>query len=144
VGTVGGFTMFKPSRRTALKLGATIVGATVLGLDAQPAQASEPSAGAVDAGTRASFAAARGKVFRASGTAGTYRLTLRHVDDLVPAKCANDPDSYNLVFDHVDAGPPEGIYTLVCSEVPTSVFFLSPIGSQRRGSYTQALINRQA
>jgi hypothetical protein len=141
--------MFEPSRRTALKLGAAIVGATVLGLDALPALASEPASDAlgVEPGattpTRAGFAAARGKVFRASGVAGTYRLTLKHVDDLVPAKRSNDPDSFNLVFEHIDAGPPAGIYTVSGKEVSASVLFLSPIG-RRSGTYPQALINRQA
>ncbi len=142
--------MFEPSRRTALKLGAAIVGATVLGLDALPALASEPTRaalaadpGGASAPNRASFAAAQGKVFRATGHAGTYRLTLKHVDDLAPAKCQNDPDSFNLIFEHIDAGPPEGIYTLAGKEMAASVLFLSPIG-RRNGTYTQALINRQA
>jgi len=142
--------MLQPSRRTALKFGAAIVGATVFGLDAIPALASVPGAAADAAtpqaaiSTRANFAAARGKVFRASGAAGTYRLTLKQVHDLAPAKCANDPDSFNLLFAHVEAGPPAGIYTVSCPGVPTTALFVSPIGARRGGTYTQALINRQA
>jgi hypothetical protein len=133
------------TRRSVLRLG---VGAAGLAAVEGPAAAIATGAFAADkpaVPARSLFASAVGTTFTAHGLGGRHRLTLHEIAD-VPAIDGNpDENRFNLLFTTADGSPlGEGIYRLTRSATPTTLLFMSPVGTRatKPGIRMQALVNR--